>query len=183
MPLFHDQVTNLDQGKEKIRSRRFGVIEVVDETFRRIRFRPWPKMISSVEANWLGGWRHQNRKLNRCLLYYNQPLGSAGSLALKYVQSSLGTSYATFRGALVLLDEVAKIKNSCAIVAEVTNSKISERFILRQGWEPHLEHSRYRHIIRRFYGEYPDHSSERILEGVVTPMPSIDELAALDLDP
>jgi hypothetical protein len=44
---------------------------------------------------------------------------------------------------------------SHAILAEVTNAAISDRALIRFGWQTHLEHSRHRHWIKRFYGKYP----------------------------
>ncbi len=164
-PLF-ETVTDLNQSRDKIRSRRYGVIKVVDERFQQIQFRPWPKMISVAEATWMGGWQHKRQRRNQCMLYYNQPMGHSGFLALKYIVSTSGTSYGTFRGALVILDEIARLKNINAIVAEVTNGRISDRFLQRIGWEQHLENKKARHFIKRFYGNYPDHRHEKILNDV-----------------
>lgn len=169
-------VVNLNEGREAIRDNRYGVIEVEDERFRRIKFRGWPKMISASEALWLGGWQHKRQKRNQCRLFYNQPLSSSNFLALKYIVSTLGTSYATFRGALVILDEVARIKRTNAIVCEVTNGRISDRLLTRFGWERHLESSRRRHFIRRFYGAYPDHAHEKILAGVKAAEPPLEPI-------
>ena len=166
MGALFERIFDMNESREKIVARRYGVIKVVDETFDSIQFRPWPKMISVAEATWLGGWQHKRQSRNQCLLYYNQPIGHSGFLALKYVVSTAGTSYGTFRGALVLLDEVARLKRSNAIVAEVSNGRISDRFLTRIGWERHLEKSKVRHYIKRFYGEYPDHRNERILKTV-----------------
>jgi hypothetical protein len=138
----------------QIERRRYGVIEVNAGQFTAIHFRPWPKIISTIEASWLGGWQHGRRRRDQCLLYYNQPIGHDSYLALKYVVSSFGTSYRTFRQTLAVLDEVARIKQTDAIVADVTNQRISDRLLSRQGWEPHLPDSNRRHFIKRFYGRY-----------------------------
>ena len=47
---------------------------------------------------------------DRCLLYYNQPRRMPNFLALKYVVSTSGTSYRTFRAALAALDAIAEMK-------------------------------------------------------------------------
>jgi hypothetical protein len=57
---------------------------------------------------------------------------------------------------LIVLDEIARLKGSDAIVAEVRNLRISNRLLHRWGWESHLPTSRRRHYIKRFYGSYPD---------------------------
>jgi hypothetical protein len=147
--------------EEVIRRRRYGVIEVRCGEFVGIHFRPWPKIISVAEAWWDGGVRSRN-SCDRCLLYFNQPISSSNYLALKYIVSSQETSVKTIRLALRLLDEVAKIKQTDAIVCEVSNLRISDRLLERWGWERHVENSRRRHRIRRFYGNYPTPSQRLI---------------------
>ncbi|MEM9366842.1 MAG: hypothetical protein AAGD07_12685 [Planctomycetota bacterium] len=90
-----------------------------------------------------------------CLLDFHAPRGLNGFLTLDYIRSGDGTRYQTFVGACHVLDEIAKARNSDAIVAHVTNVRISDRFLGRLGWQRHLPHWRGRHWIRRFYGDYP----------------------------
>ncbi|MFM7739370.1 MAG: hypothetical protein ACKO9H_08200, partial [Planctomycetota bacterium] len=75
-------------------------------------------------------------------------------LTLAYIHTSWATPYRTFNAALRVLDQVAEFKRSDAILCDVTNPRITERLLRRQGWERHLEQSRRRHWIKRFYGEY-----------------------------
>ena len=155
----------LDEHRESLRWRRHGVIEVRDQRLVGIQLRPWPKMISVVEARWWGERQHQSCAggANRCQLHYSQPRSAAGMLALKYIVSTSGTTFATFRGALVILDEIARLKNAPAIVCDVTNNRISHRLLTRMGWQRHLESSTRRHYIKRFYEGYPDHEGQAIL--------------------
>ena len=83
------------------------------------------------------------------------PRSAPNFLALKYVLSSRDTTLATFRLSLTVLDQIAAIKRSDAIVADVTNLRISDRLLRRWGWEPHLTGDWRRHWIKRFYGSYP----------------------------
>ena len=156
--MFHlfEKITDLSTEADVIRRRRYGVIEIVDGQLQSVTLRPWPKLISVAEIGWLGAATHQNRVGDRCLLYYNQPLSSPNFLALKYVVSNLGTSYRSFRQSLIVLDRIAQIKKTDALVCEASNKRISDRFLKRMGWERHLESSRRRHYIKRFYGVYPD---------------------------
>jgi hypothetical protein len=140
---------------EALRQRGHGVIETADERLAAVRLRRLPKMVSLPEALWLGRVVHARRRGNRCLLYYNQPRSCPNYLALKYVVSQRDTTLATFRLALVVLDRIAAIKCSDAIVADVTNLRISDRLLRRWGWEPHLAGGWHRHWIKRFYGNYP----------------------------
>jgi hypothetical protein len=103
----------------------------------------------------LGQRYHRRGAADRCLLYYNQPRRMPKFLALKYVVSTPGTSYRTFRASLVALDAIAALKQIDAIVCDAANSRLSDRFMARQGWEPHKPQRWHRNYIRRFYGEYP----------------------------
>jgi hypothetical protein len=148
-------VTDLEHQADLVRRRRYGVIEMADERFVQLVLRPFPKLPSWTEARILGAWRHRCHAGNLCRLYYNQPCGHSSFLALVYVVSSRDTTFATFRGALRILDEVARIKGTDAIVTDVCNPLISDRLLARWGWQPHLRSSRHRHYIKRFYGRYP----------------------------
>lgn len=88
-------------------------------------------------------------------MYYNQPVSCSNFLALKYIVSTERTSYATFRAALAVLDLVAAIKSTDAIVCDVASPRLTDRLMHRWGWEPHKPQRWHRNFIRRFYGEYP----------------------------
>jgi len=150
-----ETVTDLQCGADILRARHFGIIEVAAERLQQIRLRPWPKVSSLLDVVWLGRRRHESRPGNCCWLYYNQPLLHPRYLALRYVVSNRDTTLRTFRGALLILDEIARLKGSDAIVCEASNSRISDRLLSRWGWERHLEDRPRRHWIKRFYGQYP----------------------------
>lgn len=149
-------VVDLKHAADVLRRRRYGVIEIVDEQLRAVHLRPWPKVISVAEIWWLGSRFHRRAAGNRCLLYYNQPLGFGNFLTLKYVVSSSAATLKTFRGALVVLDEIARLKRSDAALCEASNLRISDRLLNRWGWQPHVPDSPRRHFIKRFYGTYPE---------------------------
>ena len=148
-------VTNWPQDREVVRRRRYGVIETSAGQLTAIHFRPWPKLIAWPEILPVGPTYHARGQADRCLLYYNQPLSCPNYLALKYVVSTHGSSYATFRAALATLDAVAELKRSDAILCDAFNGRLSDRFLRRLGWEPHKPQRWHRNYIKRFYGEYP----------------------------
>jgi uncharacterized protein YqiB (DUF1249 family) len=82
-------------------------------------------------------------------------------LTISYIVSTLQTSMTTLTLSMAVLDYVAYLKRSDAILAEVSNSRISDRVMKRLGFEPHLPESKKRHWIKRFYGEYPE---QRLLQ-------------------
>jgi hypothetical protein len=54
-----------------------------------------------------------------------------------------------------MLDEIAAIKRTDAIVMQAWNPRLTARNLARYGWAPHTADPRGRHFIKRFYGEYP----------------------------
>ena len=151
-----DSENDLSDPHGKVHCRAYGIIEIENGAFRQIRFKPWPKIISTFEVNHSGEKTHtQSDTMDRCTLYYNQPFFHKNFLALKYVVSQKGTSFRSFRLATKILDEIARIKQSDALVCEVSNARISDRLLSRWGWEEHLSNNAGRHFIKRFYGKYP----------------------------
>lgn len=155
-----ETATNLTDDADLIGRRRYGAIEVVEQRLVAIRFRPWPRMWSWPDLGPITNPYHRRRKDgkprgDRCLLYFNQPWRSSNFLALRYVVSAAGTSFGTFRLAVRVLDEVARIKRTDAIVCDASNFRISDRLLQRWGWESHLPSRWHRHYIKRFYGSYP----------------------------
>jgi hypothetical protein len=144
---------------EALRRGRYGVIEVAEGRLVAIHLRPWPKIASALEVEWRGRRAHASKPGDRCLLYYNQPRRFANFLALKYIVSHRDCTLLTFHHALEVLDEVARVKRTDAIVCDVWNDRISDRLLARWGWEPHKPQRWHRHYIKRFYGMYPGHPS------------------------
>ncbi len=151
-----ESIRKIEANQETLRQRPYGMIEVVQGQFVRVQLRPWPKYASRLEAHWLQAMRSKRHRQDVCRLFYNQPMGHRNFLTLSYVESSLNTQLKTFYRALDVLTQIAFIKRSDAILAEVTNQRISDRFLIRRGWERHMEQKRQRHWIKRFYGTYPE---------------------------
>ena len=134
---------------------RYGVIETAVERLVAVHLRPWPKLVSWPEV-WLVGDRYHARgAADRCLLYYNQPRRHGNFLALKYIASTVGTSYATIRAALDALDALAELKGADALLCDAANTRISDRLLARHGWVAHKPQPWRRNFIKRFYGAYP----------------------------
>jgi hypothetical protein len=159
MPWRCETAFDFETGRESICARRYGVIETAAGRLQAIHFRRWPKIASWPELLPLGARYHCRGAADRCLLYYNQPRRLPNYLALRYVVSTVGTSYATFRAALRALDRVAAIKLIDAIVCDAGNIRLSDRLMTRLGWESHKPQRWHRNYIRRFYGVYPEIAS------------------------
>lgn len=154
MPLF-ESVTNLSDGADILRHRPYGVIEVAEGLFRRVLVRPFPKIVSAPGILLLGGWRHRHQTGDTIRLFYNQPVRFSKFLVFKYAESAHATSLATLTRALAVLDEIARLKQSDALLCDVANSRITTQLLGRWGWEPHCPSWFHRHYIKRFYGAYP----------------------------
>jgi hypothetical protein len=148
-----ETVTDLNSGASILRRRRYGVILAAGGRFERVLLRPYPKVMWLPEL-WLGRRFHERGAGDRCLLYYNQPRGFTNFLALRFVRSSARGTLATFRAALRVLDAIAEIKGTDALLCDVQNPRISDRLMHRWGWEPHRPQRWHRNFIKRFYGDY-----------------------------
>ena len=93
-------------------------------------------------------------------------------LALRYVVTTTGTNYRTFRAALTTLDRIAELKGIDAMVCDAANMRLSERFMARMGWELHKPQCWHRNYIRRFYGVYP--SKGGVVDVLAKPQASRD---------
>ncbi len=155
MSPWFETVTDLSRQADVLQRRRFGAIEVLDGRFRQIRLRPFPAVASMAGVLLAGKRRHAVEEGDRCLLYYNQPFRAPNYLAVVYAISSRRTTYRTFHTAARVLDEVARIKRSDALVCDIGVSRISDRLMKRWGWAPHSPQRWHRNFIKRFYGEYP----------------------------
>ncbi len=158
MSILGHTVTLLADDASLIRRARYGVIECANGQLRRLRLRPWPTFVSVDEVLLWGRLAHHFTRGDRCRIYYNQPLGSSNYLALKYALSSRDCTLRTMLRALAVLDQVAWLKQSDAIVCDAWNQRVSGRSMARYGWESHLRDNWHRHYIKRFYGKYPQHA-------------------------
>ncbi len=154
MPKLFQRITNLDSEADVVRCRRYGVIEMSNGHLAAVRFRPWPKIASLPEIRLLGRWHHRRLAGDRLWLYFNQPLTASNYLSLTYIVSARDTTLATFRGAICVLEEIAEIKQTDAIICDIDNRKISDRLLARWGWEPLKSRRWHRQFIKRFYGDY-----------------------------
>ena len=155
-----ETVRDVVDQQDTLRKRSYGVIEAENGKLVRIQLRPWPKMASLMEAHWIRSMKSKRHQKDVCRLFYNQPIGHRNFLTLSYIESSLNTSLKTFYATLDVLDQIAYIKKSDALIAEVSNKRISDRAMCRWGWQRYMEHKRQRHWIKRFYGTWPEKATK-----------------------
>ena len=56
---------------------------------------------------------------------------------------------------MLVLDQIARLKRTDALLCDIAGSRISDRLMSRFGWEPHKPQRWHRNYIKRFYGQYP----------------------------
>ena len=159
-------VKNIAADHELLRARRSGKIIVEYGGLRSVCGRWWPHCGNMMQVLWDMNFRPVCR--DRCELYYHIPWGAPGFITLSYVHSGPATSMGTLYAGALVLDEIARLKQSQAIVCHVTNDRISDRILTRWGWQQHCLDWAGRHFIKRFYGKYPavsSHWSERLTFG------------------
>jgi hypothetical protein len=149
-----ENVTDLPGQADVLRRRRYGAIEVADETLVRVRLRPFPKVVTVLAPLVWGERFHERQPGNRCFVYYNQPRRHSRFLSVTYAVSSRDCTLATVRLAVRVLDEIARIKSIDALLCDVTHSRITDRLMARLGWQSHAPRRWHRNYIKRFYGAY-----------------------------
>ena len=125
----------------------------------RRRYWPFPASIFRV-------WLHTHSRkgtADECRLDYRSSR-VGGFMVIDYIHSGPLTQLATLRGACQLLDEVARLRQSVAILAHVSTEAISDRLLQRWGWEPHAGQLQGRHWIKRFYNGYPKVDIDRYFQ-------------------
>lgn len=146
-----------------VKRRSSGVIVAQNGCFHELNLFWFPRY-TTVWRVWFDQYFRRVAS-DQCRIYFRQPFSAPKYLAVEYFVSGWRTSVQTVDSALRVLDYVAELKKSDAIVAQLKNSRISSRLLRRYGWERHLGDRASRHIIRRFYGVYP--SSNARIRGAI----------------
>jgi len=146
-------VSSVELQADWLLRRQCGVIVVRHGRFSAVRGRWIPKRVT-IWQSWIDQ-RFRSLPSGECRVYYRQPWSAPNYLTLDYLISGPNTTVATVNLALKILDRIAEIKHSDAILAQVKNSRIPTSLLKRYGWERHLGGENSTHVIRRFYGNYP----------------------------
>jgi hypothetical protein len=168
MATWFQSVKNLDGDADVLREHRHGVIDVRNGRLSAIRLRPWPKLVSLAGVAW-GYLSHRHVPGDRMRLYYDQPRNCPNFLALKFALSARDTTLKTALLALRVLDEIAQIKQSDALLMDATNFRLSPQMLARFGWEAHAPSRWHRNYIKRFYGVYEKGSGSETLAADIHP--------------
>jgi hypothetical protein len=148
-------VSSIDLSAPWLRQRCHGVIEIQNGRLHALRPLRFARRANLLD-HWWGLWRHRHgTPCDRVRCIFHHPRSAPRYLALAYVVSWPRTRLASFRLALRILDEIARLRQVDAIVCDVANARISHRLLTRWGWEPHAPQRWHRNYIKRFYGNFP----------------------------
>lgn len=146
-------VTNIAAESGLLTQRSYGKIVVENRRLIAVHGRWWPYLGDLLQVAFDS--RFPLVREDRCELYYHVSRSSPDFLTLGYVHSGPRTSLGTLYAATLILDEIARLKRSSAIVCNVTNDRISHRLFERWNWEQHCLDWPGRHYIKRLYGQFP----------------------------
>ncbi|KLU01950.1 hypothetical protein RISK_006134 [Rhodopirellula islandica] len=139
--------TQLETNEDAISRVRCGRIVMRDGKLERIEQHGMRSPVSVAQVWWQAKFAALQGDV--CCLDYHVPRGMNAFMTLDYVRSGDATGFATAIGAFQVLDEIARLRKSYAIVAHVSNARITDRHLKRAGWERHLLDWPGRHFIRR----------------------------------
>lgn len=150
--------------ENSIAAPRRGRIVVQNGLLSRVE-RLWFPRRSTISRVWFDTHFRRGGAPDMCSLIYRGTRATPGYLAVEYARSGPRTGFASIRGVLAVLDQIARRRQCVAIVAHVSTWAISDRVLERFGWE--LQATRAggglsgRHWIKRFYDGYPEHDLAR----------------------
>jgi hypothetical protein len=140
-------VASIHGNQDRIRSWRYGEVELSNGEIVAIYSRWWPRFGSQWEA-WQDSY-HRTLPANSCRAYYAFPHSAPGFMSVLYARSGPGTQYRTISRAASAMDEIARIRGAQAIVCQVVSERGTERLMKRWGYVRHAFSLGDNHYIKR----------------------------------
>ena len=140
-------VVTVEGNVDRVRGWSYGELELSNGELLGIYPRWWPKLASQWESfhdNYL-----RNLPADFCRVYYAFPRRTPGFMSVLYARSGPNTQYKTLYKAVVVTDEIAKLRNSDAIVCQTISPRASERLMNRWGYVRHAFDLGDNHYIKR----------------------------------
>lgn len=141
------RVTSIEGNAERIRSCNYGELELFDGKLLGIYPRWWPRIASKWES--LRDSTIRSLPSDFCRAYYAFPKRTPGYMSVLYARSGPNTQYKTLYRAVVVVDEIAKLRDSHAIVCQMIHLRVSERLMNRWGYVRHASALGDNHYIKR----------------------------------
>ena len=127
---------------------RYGEIEVTSGSLVAIHRSWWPRIGSQYEA-----YRDSyNRTLpsDSCRAYFAFPFRAPGYMSILYALGGPNMQYKTIYQAVLVMDQIAQVRESKAIVCQVISERGTERLMNRWGYVRHASKLGDNHYIKRF---------------------------------
>jgi len=137
-----------EENADKLRSWRYGEIELTDGKLIAIYPRWWPRVGSQWESYQDSYFR--TLPADFCRAYYAFPRRTPGYMSVLYARSGPNTQYKTILKAVSIIDEIAILNNSNAIVCQILSERGTERLMSRWGFVRHATSLGDNHYIKRF---------------------------------
>lgn len=127
---------------------RYGEIEVSSGSLVAIHRRWWPRIGSQSEA-YLDSY-HRTLPSDSCRAYFAFPFRAPGYMTVLYARGGPNLQYKTIDQAVLVMDEIAQLRDSNAIVCQVVSDRGTERLMNRWGYVRHACTLGDNHYIKRF---------------------------------
>ena len=126
---------------------RYGEIELSNGSLVAIYRRWWPRIGSQWEACQDSYIR--TLPADSCRAYFAFPVRAPGYMTVLYARGGPNMQYKTIYQAVLAMDEIAKLRDSKAIVCQVISERGTERLMNRWGYVRHAAKLRDNHYIKR----------------------------------
>ena len=140
-------VNSIEGNADRIRSWNYGELELFDGKLLGIYPRWWPRITSEWES--FRDSTIRSLPSDFCCAYYAFPRRAPGFMSVLYARSGPNTQYKTLYRAVVVMDEIARLRGSDAIVCQTINLRASERLMNRWGYVRHALALGENHYIKR----------------------------------
>ena len=141
------RVASIEGNIDRVRKWNYAELELSDGKLLGIYPRWWPRLASQWESFQDGYIR--NLPVDFCRVYYAFPRRAPGFMSVLYARSGPKTQYKTLYRAVVVMDEIARLRNTDAIVCQTISPRASERLMNRWGYVRHAFAVGENHYIKR----------------------------------
>ena len=138
---------SIDGNSDRVRSWNYGELELFNGKLLGIYARWWPRIGSQWEA-FQDSYRRTLPE-DHCRVYYAFPRSAPGFMSVLYARSGPNTQYKTLYRAVVVMDEIAMLRESNAIVCQAIGPRTTERLMNRWGYVSHAPALGDNHYIKR----------------------------------
>ena len=140
-------VDSIQDHSERIKSWRYGEIDVSRGELVAISPRWWPRFGSQWES-WQDSY-FKTLPVDTCRAYYSFPKRAPGFMSVLYAHSGPGTKYKTILRTVTAMEEIATLRDAQAIVCQLVSARGNDRLMKRWGYVPHAFSLGDNHYIKR----------------------------------